>query len=222
MLGQGHAGLRAMGGPLMGNVLAIDQMLAERRVWRPRTTMQPGPVAGEGTGHGALDALLPQGGWPRRALCELLVPDTGVGEVALLAPLVARMTRDARHVVLVAPPHVPYAPAWQALGVDLRWLVVVQAQGRQALWAFEQCLRSAACAVVVGWPGDADARALRRLQVAADTGECLGFAVRDRRHAVNPSPAPLRMEHAGGRWHVRKCRGAPVPAQAFAPVMAGH
>lgn len=205
----------------MGQVVALDRMLSERRVWSSRTSAVPAAIAGEGTGHAALDALLPQGGWPRRSLCELLVAADGVGEVALLAPLLARMTGAGRLVVLVAPPCVAYAPAWQALGVDLRWLVVVQAQGRQALWAFEQCLRSASCAVVVGWPRDADARALRRLQVAADTGECIGFAVRDRRHAVNPSPAPLRIEHAEGRWHVRKCRGAPVPSQAFAPARAG-
>lgn len=202
----------------MGQVIALDRMLSERRVWSPRTSAMPAAIAGECTGHDALDALLPQGGWPRRSLCELLVPADGVGEVGLLAPLIARMTGACKPVVLVAPPHVAYAPAWQAMGVDLRALVVVQAQGRQALWAFEQCLRSAACAVVVGWPRDADARALRRLQVAADTGECIGFAVRDRRHAVNPSPAPLRIEHVEGRWHVRKCRGAPVPAKAFDPV----
>lgn len=199
----------------MGQVVALDRMLSERRVWSPRTSAAPAIHAGEGSGHAGLDALLPQGGWPRRSLCELLVPADGIGEIALLAPLLARMTHDARPVVLVGPPYVAYAPAWQAIGVDLRWLVVVHAQGRQALWAFEQCLRSAACAVVVGWPHEADARALRRLQVAADTGECIGFAVRDRRHAVNPSPAPLRIEHVEGRWHVRKCRGAPVPAQAF-------
>lgn len=199
----------------MGQVVALDRMLSERRVWSPRTSATPAIRAGEGSGHAGLDALLPQRGWPRRSLCELLVPADGIGEIALLAPLLARMTHDARPVVLVGPPYVAYAPAWQAIGVDLRWLVVVHAQGRQALWAFEQCLRSAACAVVVGWPHEADARALRRLQVAADTGECIGFAVRDRRHAVNPSPAPLRIEHVEGRWHVRKCRGAPVPAQAF-------
>src|SRR5690606_32902572 len=38
----------------------------------------------------------------------------------------------------------------------------------------------------------------------------------------NPSPAALRLEHAGGAWHVRKCRGGNVPARAFAgPAFAG-
>lgn len=204
----------------MGQVVALDRMLSERRVWSPGSDAVPAIESGEPTGHAALDALLPQGGWPRRSLCELLVPADGVGEIALLAPLLARMTADARPVVLIAPPYLAYAPAWQAQGVDLRWLMLVQASGKQALWAFEQCLRSAACGAVLGWTRDADARVLRRLQVAADTGECMGFAIRDQRHLANPSPAPLRLQQVEGRWHVRKCRGAPVPSRAFDPTSA--
>src|SRR5690606_29088128 len=62
---------------------------------------------------------------------------------------------------------------------------------------------------------------LRRLQVAADSGRCLGFALRDRRHAANASPAALRLEAVRGErgiaWHVRKCRGGPVPSTPFVP-----
>ena len=113
------------------------------------------------------------------------------------------------------------AQAWQAAGVALERLEIVQATPRDALWAFEQCLRSGACGAVLGWPRQADAQALRRLQVAADSGQCLGFALRDRRHAANPSPAALRLEavrdaHGGNAWQVRKCRGGPAPARAFA------
>ena len=57
------------------------------------------------------------------------------------------------------------------------------------------------------------------MQVAAGSGECLGFALRHRRHAVNPSPAALRIEAVCGTegvaWHVRKCRGGAVPSHAF-------
>jgi hypothetical protein len=165
--------------------------------------------------------LLPQGGWPRRALTELLLPADGVGELALLLPTLARMTQAGSTVAVIAPPYIPYAPAWQAAGVDLALLEIVEASPRDALWAFEQCLRSGACAAVLGWPVQADGPALRRLQVAADSGECLGFALRDRRHAANPSAAALRVEairdaQGDTRWQVRKCRGGPAPAQPFA------
>jgi protein ImuA len=38
------------------------------------------------SGHAALDAQLPGGGWPVGALTELLLPHPGVGELRLLAP----------------------------------------------------------------------------------------------------------------------------------------
>ena len=193
---------------------SLDALLSAQTLWRAGRA--PATAAGgEPTGYAGLDALLPQGGWPRRALTELLLPADGVGELSLLLPTLARMTQAGMVVAVVAPPYLPYAPAWQAAGVDLRRLEVIDADARNALWAFEQCLRSAACGAVLGWPVHADAQSLRRLQVAADTGDCLGFAFRDRRHAANPSPAALRLEHAGGAWHVRKCRGGNVPANAF-------
>jgi cell division inhibitor SulA len=195
------------------NAATLDALLSAQTVWKAGRA----PVSaagGEPSGHAALDALLPQGGWPRRALTELLLPADGVGELALLMPTLARLTRAGSVVAVVAPPYLPYAPAWQAGGVDLGFLEIIDADARNGLWAFEQCLRSAACGAVLGWPLHADAPALRRLQVAADSGDCLGFAFRDRRHAVNPSPAALRLEHLQGAWHVRKCRGGNLPSRA--------
>ena len=202
----------------MQSVASLDALLAAQTLWHAGRH-RPITSDGEPTGHAALDGLLPQGGWPRRALTELLLPADGVGELALLMPTLARLGRDGGTLALIAPPYLPYAPAWQAAGIDLGVLHVIEAAPRDALWAFEQCLRSGACAAVVGWPRQADAQALRRLQVAADSGDCLGFVLRDRKHAANPSPAALRLEHDGDGWRVRKCRGGPAPAQAFAPGM---
>jgi cell division inhibitor SulA len=200
----------------MQAVATLDSMLAAQTLWH--AGRHPAAASdGEPTGHAALDELLPQRGWPRRALTELLLPADGVGELALLMPTLARLSREGGTLALIAPPYLPYAPAWQAAGIDLGVLHIVEASPRDALWAFEQCLRSGACAAVVGWPRQADAQALRRLQVAADSGDCLGFVLRDRKHAANPSPAALRLEHDGDGWRVRKCRGGPPPALAFAP-----
>jgi len=201
--------------------IAIDTLLAARTLWHAgRSAVRI--ADGEPTGYAALDNLLPQRGWPRRALTELLLPADGVGELALLMPTLARLTQAGGTVAVIAPPYLPYAPAWQRAGVDLAALEIIKAAPADALWAFEQCLRSGACVAVLGWPQQADASALRRLQVAADSGDCLGFALRDSKHAANPSAAALRMEYAGnprgGAWHVRKCRGGPAPAQSFAVV----
>lgn len=201
--------------------VALDELLATRTLWHAGRNTATGCI-GIATGHAALDDLLPHRGWPNGTLIELLIPVDGVGELQLLLPLLARMTQAQRRVALVAPPYLPYAPAWQAHGVDLRHLEWIRAGSsacspRDALWAFEQCLRSAACAVVLGWPQQADAAALRRLQVAAVSGDCLGFAFRDQRHAVNPSPAAVRIERTPDGWRLRKCRGSAPPACAFVP-----
>ena len=65
--------------------MPLDALLAARTVWRAGhgTATANG---GESTGHAALDAVLPDGGWPRRALTELLLPAHGIGEFALLLP----------------------------------------------------------------------------------------------------------------------------------------
>ena len=203
----------------MGALLALDQLLDARTVWRGGT--MPAPVAAaHPTGHASLDARLPQGGWPDSALTEILLPVDGVGELALVFPTLARLSQAGQRVVLIAPPYRVHAPGWVHAGVALSYLQVVQADPRDALWAAEQCLRSAACAAVLCWPLKADDRALRRLQVAAETGQCLGFAFRDVKHACNPSPAALRiqLEARSRQLRVLKCRGGMAPASPIALV----
>lgn len=197
----------------MAAAVPLDQLLAAQRIWRGQPAVGV-PATGVPTGLPALDAVLPMRGWPEAALTELLLPADGVGELQLLWPALARMTADSGLVVLVAPPYLPYAPAWQAAGVRLPSLHVVEAAPRDALWAAEQCLRSGACAAVLCWPQRPDDRALRRLQVAAETGHSCGFALRPLREAANPSPAALRVAIETGaqrRLRVIKCRGGLAP-----------
>lgn len=205
----------------MGAVVALDSLLDARRVWRGQPTTAPvaNPLP---TGHADLDAALPAGGWPEHALSEVLLPADGVGEFALVWPALARMTHAGDDVVLVAPPYRPHAPAWHRARLALSHVHVVEAAPRDALWAAEQCLRSGACRAVLCWPQRADDRALRRLQVAAETGQALGIAFRPLQEAANASPAALRLALEPGRRAVRvlKCRGGVAPAQSIA--LAGH
>lgn len=201
----------------MSAVVALDALLDARRIWRGHAASAPSAAA-QPTGHAALDARLPFGGWPAAALTELLIPADGVGELSLLFPTLARLTQASQRVVLVAPPYGVHAPGWVRAGIALSQLQVLQAQPRDALWATEQCLRSAACGAVLCWPSKADDRAMRRLQVAAESGQCLGFAFRDARHALDPSPAALRVQVEAGKRQVRilKCRGGLAPALPIA------
>ena len=197
----------------MGAVVALDRLLETRRVWRGR--QQSEPLAGQSTGHAQLDALLPGGGWQLAALNEILLGSPGSGELQLLWPLLARLTQAGERVVLVGAPAVPFAPAWQAAGVVLAQVSLLQVSGAERLWAAEQCLRSGSCGAVLCWPEQADDRALRRLQVAADSGQTLAFVLRHRRAADNPSPAALRLllDNQPRQWRVLKCRGGVPPAR---------
>lgn len=199
---------------LMGEMHVLDRLMRERPIWRGRTP-QGLPDEHIPTGFAELDAVLPARGWIAAGLNEVLVPGDGGGELELLWPMLARASQEAP-IVLVAPPSLPYAPAWHAAGVRLDRLHVVRATAREALWAAEQCMRSAACAAVMCWPQVMDDdRPLRRLQVAAESGRCRGVAIRPLQAARNPSPAPLRLaiDPAARQVRVLKCRGANPPPQ---------
>ncbi|MCU1760662.1 translesion DNA synthesis-associated protein ImuA [Pseudomonas sp. 14P_8.1_Bac3] len=191
----------------MGAVVALDTLFNGGQVWKGRPA--PPTVSPQPTGHATLDAALPTGGWPEAALTEILLAGQGVGELQLVWPALARLSAAGERIVLVAPPYVPYPQAWQNAGVDLRQLSIIQASERDALWAAEQCLRSGSCGAVLCWPHKADDRALRRLQVAAETGSTLAFAYRSIHEAINPSPAALRIaiDARPAQLRVLKCRG---------------
>lgn len=200
----------------MSAVVSLDALLQQRRVWKGAG--QQAAVARHPTGHAQLDTLLPGGGWPESSLSEILLSAPGSGELQLLWPTLSRLTRAQERVVLVAPPLVPYAHAWLQAGVDLHWLVLIEAQAQEALWTAEQCLRSGSCGAVLCWPERIDDRGLRRLQLAAATGQTLGFVCRSLYEAANPSPAALRL--AVDAWprqvRVLKSRGALPAARPIA------
>jgi protein ImuA len=203
----------------VGQLIAIDTLLADRRIWRGQPAVALS-VPKQPTGHAALDAVLPWGGWPEASLTELLLPADGIGELRLLLPTLARLTRAGRDIAIVAPPYLPYPAGWRQAGVDFAHMHLIDATPRDALWASEQCLRAGCLSAVLSWPMQADDRALRRLQVAADTGGVMGFVFRDARAERNPSPATLRIAIDSGasgerpaQLRVLKCRGAVAPAR---------
>ena len=193
---------------------ALTQLLSHTAIWRGGDCApEPASVA---TGFAELDAVLPGGGWPRGALTELLLEREGIGELRLTLPALARLQREGRSIVWVAPPHRPYAPALAAAGLDLARLIVVRsACGRDALWAYEQALRAPECGAAFGWMSTSEERLLRRLQVAAREGRTWGVLWRRPGQRGSATAAPLRLSLAPreGRLAVRvlKRRGAELP-----------
>jgi protein ImuA len=200
----------------------LARLLEHPAIWRGRSAARRVEVLP--TGYAALDACLPGGGWPRTGLIEILVPRFGVGEIYLLLPALAALTRRpaARWCVWVTPPLEPYAPALTAHGAALERMLVVRApearpsgqrgNPQRGLWAFEQTLGSGASDIALAWAARSPRpRDIRRLHLAAERGKTLGVLFRPHRAAEESSAAILRVaveaRGAGARVTLLKSRG---------------
>lgn len=197
---------------------ALSALLQNPRIWRG---YRRGSLEGERTGFAALDRALPGHGWPRNALIELITPRLGIGELQLLLPVLR-----GRPQSWVAPPHIPYAPALHAAGMALDQLLLIYPQSTQeALWATEQILRAGTDAAVLGWQEQVPMQALRRLQLAAEAGECPLYLFRPRQALHSASPAALRLyleaDPQGLQVRILKSRGG-RPGVVLLPRVDSH
>ena len=171
---------------------ALAVVLANPAIWRGGECA-PEPAAMP-SGFPELDAVLPGRGWPAGALTEVLLAREGIGEIRLMLPALVRLQAAHRDVVWIAPPHVPYAPALAAAGLDLARLLIVRCRNSgEELWAYEQALRAPECGAAFAWSAARDERVLRRLAVAAREGRTWGVLWRrPGQHAI-ATAAPLRL-----------------------------
>jgi protein ImuA len=200
---------------------ALEHILERHPVWRGGTLAAA--VAAVPTGFDALDAALPGAGWPCQGVTEILHDQAGIGELALLLPALAALTGAGKRVLMVSPPHIPYAPACAAAGLDLPHLLWVSPSDRRSqLWAAEQGLRSGSCGALVAWLPKPRYAELQRLVMAAEASQAAAFIYRPLVAADESSPACLRLalEAAGPDLAVRivKRRGAPLAAPLKLPL----
>ena len=188
---------------------ALAAVLANPAIWRGGDCA-PEPAAMP-SGYAALDAVLPGRGWPVSALTEIVLAREGIGEIRLALPALARLQAAGRDVVWITPPHVPYAPALSAAGLDLARLVIVHCRNAaDQLWAFEQALRAPECGAAFAWFAFSDDRPLRRLAVAAREGRTWGVLWR----------RPILVDVACDLTHDR-CRALWLQCTDRAVVLAG-
>lgn len=160
-----------------------------------------------------LDAALPGGGWRSGTIVELMPTETGIGELRLVMPALAQLTRSERYIALISPPFIPFAPALAQHGIRLERLLIVRTQKDvDTLWAFEQTLRCHSFGAVLAWPQQIKDREVRRLQLAAEAGRSIGFLYRSPAAAREASPAALRLKlqaraNGGMDIEILKCRG---------------
>jgi protein ImuA len=176
----------------------LDQLLKNRQIWKAgRNNVRCDKTLS--TGFADLDRAL-SGGWPVGVLTELLVDFYGIGELRLLMPTLAELSRESgKWVMLIAPPYIPYAPAITRQGMNISRLLLVRCRHpADVLWTMEQALRSGTCAAVLAWSDRSDQRSLRRLQLAAEEGSvekqgCWAVLFRPSRFSRHRSPAALRI-----------------------------
>ncbi|VTU26427.1 translesion DNA synthesis-associated protein ImuA [Variovorax sp. PBL-E5] len=151
-----------------------------------------------GTGHAALDAQLPGGGWPVGAMTELLQSAPEAHAWQLLLPALAQAVQGSTGpVALIGAPHEPFGPALAAHDLPVEALLWVRSEAPAArLWACEQALRCADITAVLAWLPQARVGELRRLQLAAAQHDALLFVFRPERAAQSTSPARLRLQLA--------------------------
>ena len=200
---------------------ALAGVLANPAIWRG-TDCAPEPAA-RASGFPALDAVLPGRGWPEGGLTEIVLAREGIGEIRLTLPALVRLQAGGRDIVWIAPPHVPYAPALAAAGIDPARLVIVRCRtAADALWAYEQALRAPECGASFAWLGVQDDRSLRRLQVAARDSRTWGVLWRRPGQQAVAAAAPLRLALSpqDGKLAVRvlKRRGGDVAAPILVDV----
>ncbi len=166
----------------------LDQILEQSSLLWKGSELRSN-VLGVKTGYSKLDEILPEHGWPRRALIEIVSAHQGIGEIQLFLPLMAELTARKRWVVWIRPPFIPYPPALQAAGVDLRYVLVIKnsCSQQEAFWSMEKLLASFSCGLVLCWSTQypqikrpqvkcpqIKLSTVRRLQLAAESGQCHG------------------------------------------------
>jgi len=159
----------------------------ERGTARGRARTLPCGVAG-------LDTLLPDGGWPRDGVVEIVVPDNLADAMSLVRPALGCLGRQGRMIALVTPPFEARAGLYADPGINANRLLQVNPHpGRSALWTVESLLEGGACGAVLAWPACDTELMGRRLQKAAAQGRCLCILFRHEGAPARRSTLDLRL-----------------------------
>lgn len=197
----------------------LEQLLTRPDIWQASARIPRRRFSGDGTnklgtGFTSLDALLHEGGWPQRALSEILSP--GGAGLSLSLPLAARFSRAGYKVIFLNPPARPHAPTLAGHQLALEQVRIVHSgNAEQWLWAATQILRAGLRCALLAWaPPRLPHKGLRKLQLAAHNNDGLSVLLRDVKAASNASPAVLRIVLSPGpkSYHLQiiKQRGGPA------------
>ncbi|HVJ85573.1 MAG TPA: hypothetical protein VM452_07995 [Caulifigura sp.] len=146
------------------------------------------------TGASVLDQLLSREGVETGSLTEWISERAeGAMTFALLAASQTLRSREGALMAVIDRDQHFYPAVLPGWGVPLERVVLIRPSSQaDALWAWEQSLRSPGIAACVGWLPEASSVAIRRLQVAVEQGGGQGLLVRPVRAMREPSWADVR------------------------------
>ena len=147
------------------------------------------------TGFAELDAILPDAGWARSGLVEILLEPGSLGAMRLLMPVLAQLSVEQRWLSWVSPPSLPSVSALATAGVRLSCIQLVRPKHYQAgLDIVTQSLENGKCSAVLAWPMIDDEAIFEQLRHSACIGNALGFMFRDCSKVSRISSAGLRLQ----------------------------
>ncbi len=152
------------------------------------------------TGYPELNQQLHGHGWPLECTNELALDDFGIGELRLLLPALRQLTKQnysQANILWIAPPFLPFAPAFIKEHIDVDKLTIVQTKSiEETLWATEQVLLADCCAAVFSWTGkyNLNMRQLRRLQLATQKTKAWNVLFRHSDCLQQASVSGLRLQ----------------------------
>jgi len=200
--------------------------LVEAAIWRG-TELGSAVTSVLTTGWPALDAELPGGGWPMRAVSEVLAAQPYALEWRLLSPTLRRVATAGGQMVAIGPARHPHLPGLLHEGMVERQFIWIQAEApSERLWVTEQLIKSNSAGAIVAWLPQARQEQIRRLQVCAQGCDGPVFLCRPEAARHEASAAPLRV-HASVSldWELRinvfKRRGAVHDGQIVLPSVPG-
>jgi len=173
----------------------IESLKQQRLVWSASHSYSP--LQGLyylASGYAELDQAL--GGWPASGLVELQIERMGIGELRLLLPALAALTKGEHAHKLQVWLDAPSQLMPQGLGGAFSDQLVVLNEPKHELklWALEQLFRSGACSAVVFWVKALKPAQAKRLQIAAKESNTLGFMLSYSSAQSVSLPISLRME----------------------------
>lgn len=168
----------------------VAELKASGQVWSLHDDSPNGTLLS--TGFAELDQLL-VGGFPAHTVVEIH-SDFGIGEFRLLLPCITNVLQT-QLLVMINPPFQIVGQMLFAAGIPCEQVLILRpATSLDALWAAEQCLKSACCGFVILWQSQLSIGQLKRLQLCAQTGQATLFMFRDQRQHQLSLPVALSLQ----------------------------